>query len=138
VARLQRLRLLLSRFDAAFAADAHALTIDPARTRQLQQLLAFVESGRVEVRSTGAALWAPDFSLFRGLGPPQEDVLLIGAHYFRQLFSAQGAALTCVVRDSAAVRRAARRFESLWDQAYDIRPIIAETLSDALACAGGA
>ena len=136
VSRLHRLRLLLARFDAAFAADAHALTHEPARVRQLKQLHAFVESGRVEIRSTGAAIWAPDFSVFRGLGPAQEGVLLLGAHYFRELFGAHGAALTCVVREATAVKRAALRFDHLWDQAYDIRPIIADTLQDVLACCG--
>ncbi|MGH7471978.1 MAG: hypothetical protein ACRENP_28840 [Longimicrobiales bacterium] len=133
-AKLQRLRLLLAGFDAAFAADAYALTGEPSRLLQLQQLLAFTESGRVEIRSMRAALWAPDFSIYRGLGGAQEDVLLLGAHYFRQLFGASGTALTCVLRDGDLVRRAARRFADLWDQADDIRPVIAETLRDALTC----
>jgi hypothetical protein len=134
--RLKRLRVLLSRFDARFAADAHALALDLAQLRQLHGLLRIVESERVEIRSAGAALWTPDFSLFRGLADGREDVLLVGAHYFRPLFSTGGAALTCVMRDTTAVARAAQRFEGLWEFAHDVRDVIAETLSDTLACAG--
>jgi hypothetical protein len=137
IATLQRLRLLLAGFDSAFAADAHALTGEPVQIRQLQRLLAFTESGRVQIRAMRATLWTPDFSIYRGLGSGQQDVLLVGAHYFRQLFSAQGTALTCVLHDGDMVRRAERRFADLWDQADDIRPVIAETLRDALTCVAG-
>ena len=134
--RLKRLRVLLSRFDASFAADARALALDVSQLQQLHGLLRIVESERVEVRCVGALRWTPDFSVFRGLADDRQDVLLIGAHYFRPLFSTGGAALTCVVRDAAAVARAARRFEDLWELAHDVRDVIAETLSDTLACAG--
>jgi hypothetical protein len=137
IGRLERLRLLLARFDAAFAADAHALVNQPHRADQLKRLLAFVESGRVEIRSTGVALWLPDFSVFHGAGPEQSETLLLGAHYFRELFTSNGTALTCIVLDGAAIARAARCFDSLWEQGYDIRPAITDTLRDALHCANG-
>jgi hypothetical protein len=137
IARLEKLRLLLARFDATFAADAHALMNEPQRAEHLKRLLGFVESGRVEIRSTSVALWLPDFSVFRGIGPEQPDTLVLGAHYFRELFTPKGTALTCIVLDEAAIGRAVRCFDSLWERGYDIRPAITDTLRDALRCANG-
>ncbi len=132
--RLQRCRLLLARFDAAFAADAHSLRLDPARIEQLKRLRAFAESGRLEVRSASATLWSPDFSIYHGIGGGSQRVLLLGAHYFRQPYPPNGAALTCVIRDEAAAERAGQRFDALWDQSHDVLAVITETLAEALGC----
>ena len=121
-----RCRFLLSRLNAEFSADAALLTRDARRTG-LENLLRFVNSGRLEVRSTGAPRWSPDFSIYRGLGQTREAAILLGANYF-QLVQTQSVALTCVLRDPAAVNRAARNFEQLWQDAYDVLPVIRETL----------
>ncbi|MEX2285020.1 MAG: hypothetical protein WEE89_21210 [Gemmatimonadota bacterium] len=134
LARLQHCRLLLARFDAAFAADAQSLSLDSLRAEQFRRLLAFAESGRLSVRSASAKLWLPDFSIYRGLGGKQ-SVLVLGAHYFKQPYPPNAAALTCVIRDEAAVEWASQRYEALWDQSHDVLPVIAETLAEALECA---
>jgi hypothetical protein len=86
-----------------------------------------VDSGRLEVRSTGAPRWSPDFSIYHGLGHTGEAAMLLGANYF-QLVQSQSVALTCVLRDPSAVNRAAKNFEQLWQDAYDVLPVIKETL----------
>jgi hypothetical protein len=125
-----RCRFLLSRLDAAFSADA-ALLSGSARGSGLENLLRFCESGRLEVRSTGAPRWTPDFSLYHALGPGRESALMLGAHYF-QILHTQPVPLTCVLREPAAVRRAAQNFEQLWQDAYDVLPVIRETLEQVL------
>ena len=132
--QLQRCRLLLARFDSSFAADAQSLTLDPARLVQLQRLLAFAESGRLDVHAARSQLWLPDFSVYRGIGGRQ-SALLLGAHYFKQPYPSNAAALTCVIRDEGAVERATQRFESLWEQSHDVLLVITETLSELLGCA---
>ena len=132
--QLQHCRLLLARFDSSFAADAQSLTLDPTRFVQLQRLLAFAESGRLDVHAARSQLWLPDFSVYRGKGGRQ-SALLLGAHYFKQPYPSNAAALTCVIRDEGAVARAAERYESLWQQSHDVLPVITETLSELLGCA---
>ena len=127
---VQHCRFLLARLDAEFGADALALTRDQ-RHAQLRRLLDFVGSGRVEVRSIGTASWLPDFSIYRGSDGTGEATLLLGAHYFQTLF-ARGAPLTCVLRDQDAVTCAARNFETLWNTAHDVLPVIHETLTEVL------
>jgi hypothetical protein len=123
---LRRCRFLLSRIDAEFSADAAALTRD-ARAGNLQNLIRFIDSGRLEVRSTGAPRWTPDFSLYHGLGTARESAVMLGAHYF-QLLHSKPVPLTCVLRELSAVRRAGENFERLWQDAYDVLPVIRETL----------
>src|SRR5687768_1352605 len=77
--RLQRCRVLLARFDSAFAADAHSLMSAPAGSAHFKGLLAFAESGRLEVRSSSTVLWTPDFSIYHGLSGGTQNALLLGA-----------------------------------------------------------
>ena len=53
---------------------------------------------------------------------------MIGAHYTELPYPADGIALTCVVREEAAVRRCARRFEEMWDLGYDVLPVVSQTI----------
>ena len=119
-------RFLLSKLDAEFSADAALLTRD-ARGGALENLLRFIDSGRLEVRSTGAPRWSPDFSIYHRLGAAGESALLLGAHYFQMLHT-RPVPLTCVLRERSAVRRASENFAKLWEDAYDVLPVIRETL----------
>jgi hypothetical protein len=127
---LRRCRFLLSRLDAEFSADAALLTRDSRRSA-LENLLRFIDSGRLEVRSTGAPRWSPDFSVYHRLGPAAESAMMIGAHYFQMLHT-RPVPLTCVLREIAAVRRASENFERLWQDAYDVLPVIRETLEQVM------
>ena len=128
---LQRCRLLLSRLDADLLHDGVSQDLLPERRVVLQRLFAWTQSGRLEVRSAGVLAWVPDFSVYHNVAGAG-DVLLLGAHYFQSMFSGHGAELTCCLRQASAVRRAAERFEDLWDRAYDVLPIIAEGLAQTL------
>jgi hypothetical protein len=96
-------------------------------------LLQFLRSGRIEVRSAGGASWHNDFSIFRGL--PADHVLpkgracLVGAHSFWNPQATEGPSFTCVLGSPGATARAARRFAQLWNSAYDVLPIIIQTVS---------
>jgi hypothetical protein len=134
---VERCRVLLGRLDAdtlsaplpAQAADGGG---EPGRLEALHRFLA---SGRVAVRTAGATLWLPDFSVLSGL-PAQDGitaggVCLVGAHYFARPYPTRGPALTCLLTDRDSVAAAAERFEELWDLGYDVLPVIIQTL-DAL------
>jgi hypothetical protein len=62
LAAVRRCRVLVGRLDVqSLAAARHESDAG------LDALLAFLASGRIEVRSAGATGWATDFSIFRGL-----------------------------------------------------------------------
>jgi hypothetical protein len=125
IASLQRCRLLLSTVDANLLHDASPLSHE--RRVVVQRLIAWASSGRLELRSCGIHAWSPDFSVYHHDGLTR-SVALVGAHYFQSMFSGHGTALTCVVRQQAAVRHMARRFEELWSRAYDILPVVVDAL----------
>jgi hypothetical protein len=131
IAGLERCRLLLSRLDADLLHDGAVLDIHPEKRVVLQRLFDWTQSGRLEVRSAGAVAWVPDFSVYHDVAGAG-DVLLLGPHYFQSMFSGHGAALTCCLQHVSVVRRAAERFEELWDRSYDVLPIIAEGLAQTL------
>lgn len=128
---VRRLRVLLGQLDA----DSAALPLDgEARAgvrANLATLTDLLRSGRLEVRSAGAAAWYPDFSLYRGLragAEPGADALLVGAHWFGRPPVA-GPALAVLVLGTPAVERAATRFERLWGRAYDVLPVVEERVA---------
>ena len=124
-----RYRLLLSEMDSS---ALHVVAGDESSRLRLMLLQAFAASGRLEVRCAGIARWCPDFSLYYGLNcPTQPDVALFGAHYFRALF-AQGTALTTVLTEATQIRRIGQHFDSLWEDSYDVLPVISESLRTAL------
>ena len=127
IGSLQRCRLLLSTVDANLLHDSSAQT-SPERRRIVERLIAWASSGRLELRSCGVLAWSPDFSIYHHDGRTR-DVALVGAHYFQSMFSGHGVALTCVIRQQAAVRHAAERFEELWSSGYDVLPVVVDALS---------
>lgn len=141
VATLERCRVLLGRLDIdALSTPDPAGPPDPAAVAGLFTLRSFLHSGRIEVRTAGATLWVPDFSILGGL-PPKSGfasgaACLVGAHYFARPFPTRGPALTCLLTGQEAVNSARERFEDLWDLGYDVLPVIADRV-DAL-LAGGA
>lgn len=126
--RIIRCRVLLDRLDAG---TFSRMAGPPQPRTRLRDLYRFVSSERVEVRSAGMGSWAPDFSLYRGISGADgraPDACLIGAHYFRQPVAAGGPSFTCLLTDPAAVARALRRFERLWEHAHDVRPAVLSTI----------
>jgi hypothetical protein len=127
-----RCRILLGRLDYSGIAQLGASPDEEpgggSPRARLQRLAAFLESGRVEVRSAGMAEWLPDFSVYHGI--PRNDgtdntdsACIVGAHWFRTP-PVHGPALTCVLREPAAALRAARRFEELWAHGHDVLPAV--------------
>ena len=128
LATVRRCRVLLGRLDVqslSAAPDSHA--------RSMAALLDFLRSGRIHVRSAALASWHNDFSIFRGLPAdsvlPRGQACLIGAHSFWGPHVSEGPSFTCVLGSPGATARASRRFEQLWNQAYDVLPVLVQTVS---------
>jgi hypothetical protein len=128
LATIRRCRVLLGRLDVqslAAAPDTHA--------HAMTTLLAFLRSGRIQVRSAGGGSWHNDFSIFRGL--PADQVLtrgaacLVGAHSFWNPQASEGPSFTCVLGSPGATARAGRRFDQLWEHAYDVLPVLIQTVA---------
>jgi hypothetical protein len=128
---VQRCRILLGRLDAVELGSigAHGAAAAP----HLIVLKEFLLSGRVEIRSAGVHAWMPDFSVYTGLcGDGPTAVCLVGAHYFRVPWVAEGPSLTCVLFDRGAIVRARNRFEALWGRAHDVLPAVLKELEHTL------
>jgi hypothetical protein len=120
VGNLRRLRLVMGKLDADALLQTESRPIE-----QLQRLRVLVGSGLLEVRTVPRFQWRPDFSVF-------DKAALIGAHYTELPYPNDGIALTCVVTDHHAIRRCAHRFEQMWEQGYDVLPVVVETLDQLL------
>jgi hypothetical protein len=130
-ARVRRCRILLGRLDSIELGSIGAC--GAATLPQLTVLKTFLLSGRVEIRSAGVHAWMPDFSVYTGLcGNGPTAVCLVGAHYFRVPWVAEGPSLTCVLFECAAILRARNRFQALWDRAHDVLPAVLTELDHAL------
>jgi hypothetical protein len=112
---VERCRILLGRLEVRSLVDFGP--DDDAATSRLSELLRFLESGRVEVRSAGIGAWTPDFSVYRGA--PDGDACLIGSHYFREP-AVEGATFTTFLTDAASVALALERFGELWQRSHDV------------------
>jgi hypothetical protein len=108
--------------------DAAALVSAGATPAHFRFLLAFAQSGRLEIRTAPHHVWNPDFSVFRGL-PDGGSAVLLGAHYFGRPYPMFGLAFTCFMTQPSAVRSCVRRFEGLWNAGYDVLPVVIETLA---------
>lgn len=122
---IQQCRILLGRLEARALTDFGF--VDAGSDERLLALLAFLGSGRVEIRSAGLGAWSPDFSIYRGLsGAAHGSACLIGAHYFRDPVISNGPSLTALLDDEDSVERALVRFEALWERSHDVlEPVIA-------------
>ena len=114
---VRRCRILLGRLEVRALTD-FGFT-DPGADDRMDALLAFLESGRVEIRSAGLGAWAPDFSLYRG-APGAASVCLLGAHYFREPPSPNGPSFTALLTDPYSTAIALARFETLWARGHDV------------------
>lgn len=130
VGGLRSCRVLLGRLDVGMVADAGQALKLPARRGNMQVLRSFLASGRAEVRSAAGLTWSADFSVYEG---PGGAAALLGAHYFARPDPPFGATLTGVFTDLATVTRLRARFEELWEEAYDVTPIVLDALEDLLA-----
>lgn len=132
--RMRRCRILVGRLDAdSLSESGDAVRLDPGRRAEIEGLARLARSGVVHIRASGPWTWTPDFSVFRA-GTPEasRDVCLVGAHHFGQPYAHGGPAFTCTLTHEAAVRRAARHFQRLWDAGYDIMSVVVESLDAAL------
>lgn len=134
---VRRCRILLGRLEARTLTEVGVG--DAGIDDRMQSLRAFLESGRVEIRSAGLSAWSPDFSIYRGHAvPPQPRsdrgtgdgragggaTCLIGAHYFHEP-PTNGPAFTTVLTDPQSVATALARFETLWTRSHDVlEPVV--------------
>ena len=120
---VERCRVLLGRLDADTLADAGGGSPTSARTAAL---LDMASSGRLEVRSASLLTWDPDFALIGNRS--EDDLLLFGSIQFSPPLPqrpVEELSMSCAVRDAAAVRAAAARFEELWERAHDaLEPVL--------------
>jgi hypothetical protein len=122
---IRQCRILLGRLEARALSDFGF--VDAGSGDRLHALLAFLDSGRVLIRSAGLGAWSPDFSIYRGLaGTAHGSACLIGAHYFRDPVTANGPSFTALLDDADSVERALARFDALWERSHDVlEPVIA-------------
>jgi superfamily II DNA or RNA helicase len=128
---LARCRLLVERLDAVTRGDAQAASRDAVHAR-LSLLLAFLESGRVEVRVGAGRCWTPDFSLFRRIHRGDDRVVAgvaaTGAHFFSKPYPITGPAVTSLTTDGPTLELLGERFEELWAAGYDVAFVLAERM----------
>jgi len=150
LAGVRRCRLLLGRLDVDTLMDANSeARLDADRRARLERLRTFVGSGRIQIRSAGMQQWSPDFSVFRGLRhPPGESresgdsddsgrsargaAVVLGPHHFART-SPDGTAITAILPGEAAAALATRRFEAMFERAYDVTGVVLELLGEMLA-----
>lgn len=114
---VRRCRILLGRLDASALNDfGHP---DDRVDTHLHTLRAFLESGRVEIRSAGLSAWSPDFSVYGGPGDA-DSICLMGAHYFRDPVALNGPSFTAMLTDARSVTSAMARFDALWERSHDV------------------
>jgi hypothetical protein len=120
VSKLERLRVVIGKLDADALLQSQSKPV-----AHIERLRAFGASGILEIRSVPRFHWDPDFSIY------DQRAALIGAHYNDLPYTADGIALTCVINNPDAIRRAQLRFDEMWERGYDVLPVVIETL-DAL------
>ena len=118
LARLRELRVVISEMNAlSLDAEARTLRHHPRRAPNLVFMTDLLNEGRLQLRSSPLAGWAPDFTVFsRDLGA---FAVLVGPHWFERPYPHRGPAFVSVHQGDAA-RMAARRFDELWTEAHDI------------------
>lgn len=127
-------RVLLGRLDAETLGPGVTPESDrPTRGAQILALKGLIDSGRLQVRSAGTHRWTPDFSIARGLptraNMPEGALCMVGAHFFARPFPLPGPTLTAMLTGPDAVAAATARFEALWASAWDVLPVVADTIS---------
>lgn len=130
VGGLERLRLLVAEVNAqTLEEEAFALLRDPDKQQNLARVLALLQSGRMELRSAPLAGWSPDFSVFSGPQGPRS--LILGLHWIQVPFPHRGPAWAATFGPEEA-KRASRRFQEIWEGAYEIGPAIRRLLERAI------
>ncbi len=126
---LGTLRVLTTEVNAhSLGLEAEALARDSARRSNLALVRRLFERGVVEVRAAPLGGWSPDFSIFHT--PEGPAGLLVGPHRFDRSFPLRGPALASVHGPESA-RRLSERFESLWEDAYEVGPAVLAILERA-------
>lgn len=132
---VRRIRLLVAELNAGTLEDeAYALSLDPARHRNLDQILGLLTERKLEIRSAPLGGWSPDFSVFWKEETP--FALLLGLHWFQRPFPHRGPAWVCWFGPAEA-RQGAYRFEEIWRNAHEIGPAVERILRQAVCRRGG-
>lgn len=124
-------RVLVERLDTITSGAAPGASRS-ALSERLALLLAFLESGRVQVRVAAGRCWAPDFSLIRDIRRPDSVVVAgvsaTGAHFFSRPYPVSGPAFTYLSPDPVTLAILAGRFQESWDHGYDVSFVLAERM----------
>lgn len=130
--RVERLRVVIQEISPlATSSEAEQIAMDPVRRPALEQWIALIASGRLELRLAPLAGWSPDFSVFH-FPKPEAPVLLMGPHWFLRPYPHPGPALNALLRGEPA-RTASVRFQELWRNAHDLRAPVLRILEAAAA-----
>ena len=126
---VEHFRVLVAEMNALrLDAEARGLQSDARRAPNAELLREMLEGGRLEIRSSPLAGWAPDFTVFSGAGGP--TAVLVGTHWFERPYPHRGPALAAVHGEDAA-KLVARRHEEVWLRAHDVGPAVWSILSKA-------
>lgn len=123
--RVDRCRLVLARLDLHMLDDS---TCGDTVRDNIERLLAFAGSGRLEIRSAGAMRWDPDFSIFQMRDRRCGMFCLFGAHYLAPPHPGLDWPLTCLLTQRTVIAEVESHFRELWDAAHDALGPVAETL----------
>lgn len=124
--RADHCRLVLARLDLHML-DGSRPAGDAGRDN-IERLLTFAGSGRLEIRSAGAMRWAPDFSVFQMRDRRCGMFCLFGAHYLAPPHPGLDWPLTCLLTRRTVIAEVEYHFRELWDAAHDALGPVAETL----------
>ncbi len=124
--RVDRCRLVLARLDLHMLDDSRAA--GDAGRDNIERLLTFACSGRLEIRSAGAMRWDPDFSVFRMRDRRCGMFCLFGAHYLAPPHAGLDWPLTCLLTRRTVIAEVEYHFRELWNAAHDVLGPVADTL----------
>lgn len=139
-ARLQRpdsIRVLVMELSGiTLAMEAERISeARPGGRERIAALGTLLSEGRLQVRSSPLAGWAPDFSVFQSR-EGASFTLALGTHWMDRPYPHPGPALN-VLLEGPPARSALHRFDELWRQAHDVGEAILRTLTLALARTSG-
>lgn len=130
VAQLPRIRLCVAHPRAAeWEVEVHRSLLDPSRAAPVRGLISALAQGRITVRAAPLGGWSPDFTVFgRDSGPRRA---LVGSHWLERPHPERGPVIG-VELAGAGARALSRRFDDVWESAYEVTPALAGLLGRAI------